>query len=44
MNIVRSMKFLAILSFFAVAAGCAQAADTNPLADHVRRRSIGSRM
>ena len=36
MNTVRSMKFLAILSFFAVAAGCAQAADTNPLADHVR--------
>ena len=36
MNTVRSMKFLAILSFFAVAAGCAQAANTNPLAEHVR--------
>jgi hypothetical protein len=33
---IRSMKFLAILSFFAVAAGCAQAADPNPLADKVR--------
>ena len=36
MTTVRSMKFLAVLSFFAVAAGCAQAADNNPLADHVR--------
>jgi hypothetical protein len=31
------MKFLAILSFFAVAAGCAQAAGSNPLADKVRQ-------
>ena len=36
MTSVRSMKFLAMLSFFAVAAGCAQAANTNPLAEHVR--------
>jgi hypothetical protein len=36
MNTVRSMQFLAALSLFAVAADWAQAADSNPLADHVR--------
>jgi len=36
MNKARSMKFLAVLAFFAVAAGCAQAADGNALAGKVR--------
>src|SRR4030095_11550892 len=36
MTIARSMQSLALLACFAVAAGCAQAADTNPLADKVR--------
>jgi hypothetical protein len=36
MNTLRSMQFLAALSLFAVAAGWAQAADSNPLADRVR--------
>jgi hypothetical protein len=36
MTIVRSIQSLAVLSLFAVATGCAQAAGNNPLADHVR--------
>ena len=36
MTMVRSMQSLALLALFAVAAGCAQAADSNPLADKVR--------
>ena len=36
MNTIRSMQFLAALSLFAFAAHWAQAADGNPLAEHVR--------
>jgi hypothetical protein len=36
MTIARSIPSLAVLALFAVAAGCAQAADSNPLAGKVR--------
>jgi hypothetical protein len=36
MNTTRSIPSLAVLAFIAVAAGCAQAADDNPLAAKVR--------